>query len=322
MKAVVYRKFGPPEVLETVNRETPVPMEDELLIHIKAIAVTAGDIRGRSLKGMSGLFWLPARLMFGFLKPKNPILGSYFSGIVGETGKQVTAFKSGERVVGFRMTGAYAETIAQKEHSVIVKLPQGIGYQAAAVAPFGLLTANACLKGTDLSPQSKMLVNGASGGVGLAVVQLAKAMGAEVTGTCSPGKMELVKAAGADHVIDYRSQSIDARKVAYDIIVDTSGQLSFSKASPLLTPKGQLHLVDFRSIALLQMLWTSWFGKQKVKCHVVNDTVQGLEFVKTMILEGKYKPFIERVYPLDQLAQAHRHFESGNKLGNLVVEIR
>jgi len=321
MHAVTYDKFGSPDVLTPVTLEKPKPKSDEILIQVKAVAVTAGEIKARSLEGVDGIFWLPGRLIFGFSKPKSPILGSYFSGVVEEIGEQVTKFQKGDRMFGFRMLGANVEYMCMKESAVLCKLPEEIPFQDAAATGFGLSTALQCLKNAKLKQGSQILINGASGGVGLAAVQLAKYYGAEVTGTCSGSKMKLVRQAGADHVIDYQSQSLDSRKVEYDIILDTSGKLSFSQCVPLLKTEGQLHLIDFGGKDLLQAIWTGLFGKKKVKCHVVGDKIETFEFMKELLLDGNYRAIIDRTYPLEQLAEAHRYFESGDKQGDIVIEV-
>ena len=321
MRAATYEKFGPPSVLTLKELEKPLPGPQEILIRVKAVAVTAGEIKARSLVGVDGIFWLPARLIFGFSKPKSQILGSYFAGIVAEVGEQVSRFQPGQRVFGYRMLGANAEYMILKETAILSDLPESIEFIDAAAAGFGLSTAMKCLEKANLRGNSRILINGASGGVGLAAVQLAKQAGAEVTGTCSNTKIDLVKKAGADYVIDYRSQSLDSRKVDYDTILDTSGKLSFSHCVPLLKPQGTLHLIDFKGKDVFQAVWTGLFGKKKVICHVVEDKIETFERIKNMILKGQYRPIIDRTFPLEQLAEAHRHFESGHKKGDIVIAL-
>ena len=321
MRAAIYKKFGAPEVIQIAELEEPMPKPDEVQVRVKAVAVTGGDVKARSLEGVDGLFWLPGRLMFGFSKPKNPIIGTYFSGVITQVGPKVDEFVEGDRVFGFRDHGACAVFMTIKANAVIAKLPDSIEFNTAAVAPFGISTAMTWLKNINLTSKSKVLINGASGGVGLAAIQLAKTYGAEVTGTCRTGKTELVKQAGADHVIDYKTQSLDSRRIAYDVILDTSGKLSFSNSKPLLNENGALYLIDFGGKDLLQMIWTCFFSKKKVKGFIAGDSKEVLEFAKKLILEGKFQPLVDKIFPLEKIVDAHRHFESGDKRGNIAVEI-
>jgi NADPH:quinone reductase-like Zn-dependent oxidoreductase len=318
MKAIVYTKFGPPDVLQLKEVEKPTPKEDEVLIRVYATAVAAEDPGMRASPGLNGL-----------RKPKNPILGSYLAGEIEAVGIEVKRFKEGDQVFGstFPAGGAYAEYICVPEKGALASKPVNMTYEEAAAIPNGGLTALPFLrdKGKIQSGQ-KVLINGASGAVGTAAVQLARYFGAEVTGVCSTTNLELVKSLGADKVIDYTKEDFTQTGQTYDIIFDAVGKSSFSRCKDSLTKSG-IYLTTVPMPAdILQMLWTSIAGDRKVRfaatgLRPASKKKKELIFLKELIEAGKIKAVIDRRYPLEQIAEAHRYVEKGHKKGNVVITV-
>ena len=323
MKAIVYTKYGPPDVLQLKEIKKPTPRDNEVLIRVYATTVTAADYRIRSFT-VPIEFWLPARIAFGLIRPKNPILGTELSGEIEALGKDVKLFKKGDQVFGIDGSGfgAYAEYICRSEKGVLAKKPANMTYEEAAAVPFGAHTALFFLrdKGNIQSGQ-KVLIYGASGGVGTAAVQLARYFGADVTGVCSTTNLELVKSLGADKVIDYTKEDFTKSGETYDIIFDTVGKTSFSRCKNLLKQKGIYLATVFGLQELVHMLWTSMIGSKKAIYTVATERTEDLIFLKELIEAGKIKPVIDRRYPLEQTAEAHRYAEKGHKKGNVVITL-
>jgi len=269
------------------------------------------------------LFWLIAKLYFGFGKPRIAILGSEFAGEIEAVGKNVKRFKAGDPVFGFRgqSMGAYAEYLCMPENGVVVMKPANMTYEQAAAVPYGAIMALSLLRKQNIGPGQKVLVNGASGGIGPAVVQLAKYYGAEVTGVCGTPRLDYVKSLGADHVIDYTREDFTASDETYNVIVDILGKSSFSKVKRSLKPNGRWLLVSFKTKKILQMLWTSMFGNKKVICALSNEKAEDLVFIKDLIEAGKFKAVIDTCYPLAQAAEAHRYVDQGHKKGSVVITV-
>jgi NADPH:quinone reductase-like Zn-dependent oxidoreductase len=276
------------------------------------------------------LFWLFARMAFGVRKPRVNILGSEFAGEVEAVGCAVTRFKPGDQVMGYlgQRMGAYAEYVCMAENGSLALKPANMSYAEAAAVPYGALMAPSLLHRADIQPGHKVLIVGSSGGIGSAAVQLAKHYGAEVTGVCGAPRLDYVKALGADHVVDYASEDFTRNGETYDLIFDVLGKSSFERCKGSLKPDGIYLLASFKTKALLQMLWTKIAGilpgqqaGQKVICAMASENAESLVFVKELVEAGKFKTLIDRCFPMDQAAEAHRYAESGHKQGAVVITI-
>ena len=323
MKAVVCTKYGPPEVLKIKEVEKPVPGDNEVLIKIHAASVTVADIRVRGFK-VPLSFWLPARLMLGVTRPRNYILGSEFAGVVESVGKNVKLFKKRDEVFGTNSHdfGANAEYICMHEKDCLATKPASISFEQAAAIPFGGLTALFFLKQAVIDEDRKVLIYGASGSVGTYAVQIAKHLGAKVTGVCSGTNLDLVKSLGADKVIDYTKEDFTKSGEKYDVIFEASGKASYSGCIKSLKKYGTfLHAVATPAVAL-RMLITSKTSNIKLVGGTTFPSAEALKFLKELVETGKIKPVIDRTYPLDQIVEAHRYVDKGHKKGNVVIAIR
>ena len=273
---------------------------------------------------MPFLFWIFAKIAFGFRKPRIKILGNEFAGKIESLGKDVKSFKQVDLVFGYlgQSMGAYAEYLCMPEDGCVAIKPTNMTYEEATVVPYGAIMALNLLRKVNIQPGQKVLVNGASGGIGSAAVQLAKYFGAEVTGVCSTLRLELVKSLGADKVIDYTKEDFTQSGETYDLIFDILGKSSFSRCKISLKQNGRYLLASFKMRQLFQMLWTSMIGSKKVICALAIDKQEDLIFVKELIEAGKIKSVIDRRYPLEQTAEAHRYIEKGQKKGNVVITIK
>jgi NADPH:quinone reductase-like Zn-dependent oxidoreductase len=331
VNAIVYTKYGPPEVLQLEEVEKPAPKNNEILVKIHATPVSFGDILVRKFDEISPrkfhmpfLFWLMGKIYFGFRKPKIAILGSEFSGEVESVGKDVNRFSKGDQVFGYRgpRMGAYAEYLCMPENGVVAPRPANMTAEEAASVPYGAIMALNVLRKANLQHGQKILVNGASGGIGPAVVQLAGShFGAKVTGVCSTPRLEYVKSLGTEKVIDYTREDFINSGETYDIVVDIPGKSSFARCKRSLKPNGRCLFVSFKMRQVFQMLWTLMSGGRKAICIVSTEKAEDLAFVKELIEAGKIKTVIDRCYPLEQAADAHRYVEQGHKKGNVVLTI-
>ncbi len=332
MKAIVYTEYGAPDVLKIQEVEKPFPEGNEVLIRVHAVSVNYGDIIARNFKNISAkefnmplLFWILARFSFGFSKPKIKVLGNTFAGEIETIGNDVKHFREGEPVFGYtgEKMGAYAEYLRMSENGILAAKPSKMNYEEASIIPYGAIMALNLLKKASLQKGQKVLIIGASGGIGSAAVQLAKHYyKAEVTGVCSTQRIELVKNLGADKVIDYEKEDFTKNGETYDLIFDILGKGSFSSCKRSLKQNGIYLLASFKTKKLLQMLWTSITGKKKVVCALVSPTKQDLLFIQELIEEGKIKSIIDKCFPLEQTAEAHTYVETKRKKGDVIITLK
>jgi NADPH:quinone reductase-like Zn-dependent oxidoreductase len=264
---------------------------------------------------------LPMRMYFGFRRPKVAILGSEFAGEVEAVGSSVTRFKPGDPVMGYlgQRMGAYAEYLCMPEGRALTSKPASMTYAEAAAVPYGAIMATSILRRGNIRPGHRVLINGASGGIGSAAVQLARHFGADVTGVCGAPRMQYVRTLGANYVIDYAREDFTRNGQRYDLIFDVLGKRSFDRCKGSLTPNGVYLLASFKTKALLQMLRTKVAGNQQVICALADEKSEGLEFVGKLAEAGNYRAIIDRSFPLEQAAEAHHYVESGSRAGPVVL---
>jgi NADPH:quinone reductase-like Zn-dependent oxidoreductase len=330
MKAIICAKYGSPDVLQCKEIEKPAPKDNEVLIRVRATSVNFGDMMARNFKAitprefnMPFLFWLIAKIALGVRAPKVTILGSECAGEIEAVGKDVRRFKKGDKVFGYpgQSFGAYAEYLCMTEDGVLAMKPTNMTFEEAAVAPYGAIMALNLLRKMSIQPGQKVLINGASGGIGSAAVQIAKHFGAEVTGVCGAPRLEFVKSLGADKVIDYTKEDFTKNGETYDLIFDILGKSSLSQCQRSLKPNGTLLFASFKTKQLFQMLWTSRAGTRKVICAIAPGSVEDLISVKELVETGKIKSIIDRRFPLEEAAEAHRYVELGHKRGSVVITV-
>ena len=323
MKAIVCTKYGGPEVLQLQEVAKPIPKDYEVLIKVHAATATTAGLAGRTGKPAF------ARLFSGLTKPKKKILGIELAGEIEAVGKDVTLFRAGDQVFGMTgatTPGAYAEFKCMPEDGALAIKPTKMTYEEAAAVVEGGITALNFLKNrANIQHGQKVLIYGASGSVGTASVQVAKALGAEVTGVCSTRNVGLVKSLGADQVIDYTQEDFTQNGQTVDVIFDTVGKRSFSQCKDSLTPKG-LYLDSGNAATIWPMLWTSLFGRKKAillasYVRSASAITKDLVSLKELIEAGKIQSVIDRRYPLEQTAEAHRYVETGRKQGNVVITV-
>ncbi|NDJ16805.1 NAD(P)-dependent alcohol dehydrogenase [Myxacorys almedinensis] len=320
MKAIVCTEYGSPEVMQLKEVEKPTPRENEVLIRIYATTVTSADLRIRKADPF------PVRFFYGFIRPKkNAILGSELAGEIEAVGKNVKLFKEGDQVfagAGISL-GANAQYICLPEEGAIAIKPTNMTYEEAAAVPFGATASLIFLRNKgNIQRGQNVLIYGASGALGTAAVQLAQHFGAEVTGVCSTANLELVKSLGADKVIDYTKEDFTKSGKTYDIVFDTVGKSPFSGSLRSLKQSGiylrALH-IDLSSI--VRGLWASMTSSKKVIGGIAIERKEDLIFLKELIEAGKMKSVIDRRYPLEQTAEAHRYVEQGHKKGSVVITV-
>ncbi len=317
MKAIVYRKYGPPDVLHLEEVEKPSPRDNEVLVKIYATAVSSGDWRLRKADPFA------VRIFFGLTKPRITILGASLAGTIEATGKNVNRFKVGDQVFGSTgmSFGAYAEYKCLKEDAVIAIKPANITYAEAAAIPFGGATALYFLRKAKIEKGQKVLIYGASGAVGTAAVQLTKSFGATVTGVCSTTNIEMVESLGAQKVIDYTREDFTKNGETYDVIFDTVGKMPFPGAIQSLNKKGILILGASGMQHMIQRFWTTLSTDIKIISGVIRGNLEDILYLKELTENGKLKAVIDRSYPLEQMAEAHSYAEKGHKKGNVVITI-
>lgn len=332
MKAVVYREYGKPEVLQLQEVEKPIPKENEVCISVQAVSVNYGDLAARNFKNISlkefnmpFLFWLFARFAFGFRKPRKSILGNSFAGVVESVGSKVQHFHKGEAVFGYTSEnmGAYAEYLCMPESGMLTLKPSTMSYQEASALPYGALTALSLLHKVPIAKGQRVLIIGASGAIGSAALQLAKHYyGADVTAVCSTEGIDYVKSLGADKVIDYSKEDYTQSAEAYNLVFDILGKGSFSQIKKVLAPRGIYFSVSFKTKKLLQMLGTALWADKKLVCALAVPKHQDVLLIKELAEGRKLRSLIDRVYPVEQAAEAHRYLEAGKQKGAVIIQLQ
>ncbi len=322
MKAVICTKYGPPDVLQLAEVEKPIPKDNEVLIRIYAATVTTGDVEIRKFK-MPAWLWLPARIGFGFRGPRKKILGQELAGEIESVGKDVKFFRKGNQVfarTGFNL-GAYAEYICLPEDGVIAIKPVNMTYEEAATIPMGGIEALHFLRQANIQSGQKVLINGASGSIGTVAVQLAKYFGAEVTGVCSTRNLDMVRSIGADNAIDYTEEDFTQSGETYDVIFDVVGKSPFSHSLNSLKENGSYLLANPGLSEIIRGRLTSMRSSKKVITGAASGKNEDLIFLKELIEAEKLKSVIDRCYPLEKTAEAHRYVERGHKKGNVIINV-
>lgn len=303
MKAVIYTKYGQPEVLQLKDIPKPVPKDNEVLVKIYTTTAHIGDFRMRSFT-VPPLYWIPFRIYLGIFGPRRKILGLELAGEIEAVGKDVKLFKKGDRVLASTFAvnfGGYAEYKCFPEDGMLIMKPDSITYEQAAAIPGAGMTALRCIRKGKIKPEQKILIYGASGSVGTLAVQLARHFGAEVTGVCSTANLELVKSLGADKVIDYTREDFSREGKVYDVVFDTVAKISSSRGKKALK-KGGIYL---------NVMSSSGYGERK----------EELISITKLIASGEIQPVIDRTYPLEQIVEAHRYLDKGHKKGNVVITV-
>ena len=321
MKAIVCRKYGSPDVLRLEELEKPTPKDHEVLLKVHAASANAGDwhlLRGEPF---------PVRLMFGLLKPRHKILGADVAGRVAAVGRNVSEFQPGDEVFGDISVcgfGAFAEYVCVTENALVLK-PANLSFEEAAAAPAAAVTALQGLRKGQIQPGQKVLVNGASGGVGTFAVQIAKSFGADVTGVCSTRNLDRVRSIGADHVIDYTREDFTQNGRRYDLILAANGYHSIGDYKRALSPNGIYVMTGGSGAQMFQAMflgpWLSMVGNKKMGNLLLKPNKKDLVFVKELLEAGKVVPVIDRRYPLNEVADAIRYLEEGHARGKIVITL-
>ncbi len=317
MKAIVWTKYGPPEVLQLRDVEKPTPKDNEVLVKVYATTVNRTDcgfLRARP-------FFI--RLFSGLIKPRRMSLGNEFAGKIEAVGKDVTSFDVGDKVFGYddNYLGAHAEYMTTPEGGLLTTMPANMSYEEAAPITEGAHYALGNIRKANIQSGQSILINGATGAIGSAAVQLAKYFGADVTAVCNSENVALVKSLGADEVIDYTKEDFTKNGQTYDVVFDAVGKSSFRRCKALLKPGGIYMSTELGFFAQnpFLALWTSKFGSKKVLFPIPKNRKEDAIFFKELVEAGKYKPVIDRKYPLEQIVEAARYVETGQKTGNVVI---
>jgi NADPH:quinone reductase-like Zn-dependent oxidoreductase len=324
MRAVVYDRYGPPEVLRLEDVDRPIPKENDVLVKVRATTVNRADVHTREANRRSGLAaTLVSRLLSGLRRPRRRILGREFAGEVEAVGAAVSEFAVGDRVFGLTglTFGAHAEFVCVRESARIAHIPAGMTFEEAAPICDGALNALMCLKQADLRKGRSILVYGASGAIGTAGVQLARYFGADVTAVCGTKNLELVRSLGADRVIDYTKEDFTKNGQTYDVIFDAVGKHSFKRCRASLEPGGR-YLPTDGAVNILLALMPSRKGAKRVVFQLPpRQPKQDVLFLKGLVEAGKFRPVIDRRYPLEDVIEATKYVETEQKTGNVVLTI-
>ncbi len=321
MKALVCTRYGMPRaVLKLQGVEKPIPKENEALIKICSSTVTAGDCRIITFN-FARWFWLPAKFIFGFKKPRKNMPGWEFAGEIETAGNKVTHFNVGEKVFGYTsgisLGSTNAEYLAISEDRLVAFDLDKMGYDEASVLPIGGLTALHFLRKAKLKKGQEVLIYGASGSVGTYAVQLAKYFGAEVTAVCSGRNFDLVKSLGADYLIDYKMEDFTKSGQVYDVVFDAVTKTSFSHCASSIKPEGHYLTLDW---PIVQAIWVSLTSTKKIIFGMAADKIDNLVYLRELVENKKIKPIIDRSYPLDEAVAAYEFVNKGHKVGNVIIK--
>lgn len=320
MKAIIYSKYGPPEVAQLREIEKPVPQENEILIKVYASTVNRTDSGFRSAQ------YFVSRFFSGLFRPKHQILGCEYAGVVDELGKNVTLFQKGDRVFGYNdhTFGGHAEYLTAREDKAITTIPENLTFEEAAPLTEGAHYALSNIKAAKVRIGQEVMVYGATGAIGTAAVQILKHFGAVVTAVCNTKNVELVETLGANKVIDYQNEDFTLTEKRFDFIFDAVGQSSFGQCKPLLTNKGiyiSTELGKYSENIFLALI-TPIFGGKKVMFPIPHMTKDIIEYLRKLAKKGKFHAVIDRTYPMEDIVEAYRYVETGQKTGNVVLRIR
>ena len=323
MKAITYSRYGPPDVLQIEDVPEPEPGDDEVLIRVRAAEATKADTEMRSFRFAVKWFWLPLRLEMGVRKPRRRILGGYFAGEVAALGKDVTRLAVGDEVYGTAgiRFGAYGEYVSLPARYTIVPKPTNMSFAEAAAVPLGALNALHFLRLAEIQRGEKVLINGAGGSIGAYGVQIAKSMGAEVTAVDKGIKADFIRRMGADHFVDYTKEDFTAAGRTYDVIFDMVPGSSYSGCIRILNPNGRYLTGNPTMSFMLRSVFTTWFSDKTVRFAFARESEEELLALKAMIEAGDIGSIVEKVYPMEQAAEAHRRVEAEERLGALVIAI-
>jgi NADPH:quinone reductase-like Zn-dependent oxidoreductase len=322
MQAVGWTKYGPPEVLQLQEIEKPSPKANEVLIKVYATTVTAGDCEARAFK-FPPLLWLPLRLVFGLTKPRKRILGQEVAGEVEAVGHAVTRFQPGDQLFAATLLrfGGYAQYVCLPESYPMARKPANMSYAEAATVPTGGLNGLHFIQCAQVQPGESVLLNGAGGSIGTYALQIAKSIGAEVTCVDSATKVEMLRALGADHVIDYTRADFTQQGTRYDVIIDIVGKSSFADCVRALKPRGRYVLGNPTLAGMIRGQWTTLTTDKRVLFELANYRPADVAYLIELIDAGKLKAVIDRTYPLAQIVAAHTYVETGRKAGNVVITL-
>ncbi len=319
MKAIINTEYGPPEVVKLMEVDKPIPKDNEVLIKVYATTVNRTDCGFRSAE------YFISRFFSGLFRPKNKTLGNEFAGEIEMVGKDVTLFKTGDKVFGYNDTtfGAHAEYMIMAQHDAITKMPGNVSYEEAAPITEGAHYALCDIRAAKIKPGQKILINGATGAIGSAAVQLVKYFGAEVTAVCNTKNVDLVKSLGADVVIDYTKQDFTKIPQTFDVVFDAVGKSSFGRCKRLLNKNGIYMSTELgkNSQNIFLALITPLLGGKKVIFPIPTITKEDVVFLKELVENNTYKPVIDRRYTLEQIVEAYRYVETGQKTGNVVITL-
>lgn len=323
MKAITYAEYGAPDVLRVQDVPKPAPGDEDVLIRVRAAEATKADCELRSFRFSVKWFWLPLRLAVGVRRPRRRILGGYFAGEVEAVGRNVTELSPGDRVFGCAglQMGAYGEYLALPASNTIVAMPENMTFADAAAVPLGGLNALHFMRRANIQPGETVLVNGAGGSIGAHGVQIAKAMGADVTGVDSGVKENLVRRLGADHFIDYTREDFTAGARRYDVIFDMVPRSDYRACIDALNPRGRYLSGNPRLSVMLRSVLTTRFTDKTATFAFARETKEELSALKEMIEAGKIVSIVDRVLPMEQAAEAHTLVETEQRIGAIVLAI-